>query len=77
LKTYATFREIQNDLQHGTLSCRDLVLHYLHNIREKSRLNAFLSVYEEEALTRATVIDTKIKEGKAGKLAGMVVGLKE
>jgi len=77
LKTYATFREIQNDLQHGTLSCQDLVRHHLNNIKKKSHLNAFLSVYEDEALSRAAAVDKKIKEGKAGKLAGLVVGLKD
>jgi aspartyl-tRNA(Asn)/glutamyl-tRNA(Gln) amidotransferase subunit A len=77
LKTYATFREIQNDLQHGKLSCQDLVRHHLTNIKAKSYLNAFLSVYEDEALKRAAAIDSKIKEGKAGKLAGLVVGLKD
>jgi len=77
LKTYATFREIQNDLQHGTLSCEDLVRHHLNNIKKKSHLNAFLSVYEDEALSRAAAVDHKIKEGKAGKLAGLVVGLKD
>jgi aspartyl-tRNA(Asn)/glutamyl-tRNA(Gln) amidotransferase subunit A len=34
-------------------------------------------VYEEEALKRAEEVDTKIASGKAGKLAGMVVGLKD
>ncbi|HTE33878.1 MAG TPA: Asp-tRNA(Asn)/Glu-tRNA(Gln) amidotransferase subunit GatA [Chryseolinea sp.] len=77
MKTYATFREIQNDLQHGTLSCQDLVRHHLGNIKAKSHLNAFLSVYESEALSRALEIDNKIKQGKAGKLAGLVVGLKD
>ncbi len=77
MKTYATFREIQNDLQHGTLSCLDLVRHHLKNVQAKSHLNAFLSVYEDEALARASAVDNKIKEGKAGKLAGLVVGLKD
>ncbi len=77
MKTYATFREIQNDLQHGTLSCRDLVLHHLGNIKKKSHLNAFLNVYEDEALARAVEVDKKIQEGKAGKLAGLIVGLKD
>lgn len=36
-----------------------------------------MSVYEDEALNRAAAIDIKIKEGKAGKLAGLVVGLKD
>lgn len=77
MKTYATFREIQNDLQHGTLSCQDLVRYHLGNIKAKAHLNAFLSVYEEEALLRASEIDKKIKSGKAGKLAGLIVGLKD
>ena len=77
MKTYATLREIRNDLQHGTLSCQDLVRHHLANIKEKSYLNAFLSVYEDEALKSAVAIDIKFKEGKAGKLAGLVVGLKD
>ncbi len=77
MKTYATFREIQNDLQHGILTCQDLVRHHLDNIKKKSHLNAFLSVYSDEALTRAKEVDDKIKEGKAGKLAGLIVGLKD
>lgn len=77
MKTYATFREIQNDLQHGTITCLDLVRHHLSNIKSKAHLNAFLSVYEEEALVRAAEIDKKINNGKAGRLAGLVVGLKD
>jgi aspartyl-tRNA(Asn)/glutamyl-tRNA(Gln) amidotransferase subunit A len=77
LKTYATLREIQHDLQQGTLSTQDLVQYHLQNIKKKAHLNAFLSVYEDEALSRATEVDKKIKEGKAGKLAGLIVGLKD
>jgi len=77
LKTYATLRDIQHDLQHGVLSTRDLVQNHLDNIKQKAHLNAFLSVYEDEALQRAQEIDQKFKEGKTGKLAGLVVGLKD
>jgi aspartyl-tRNA(Asn)/glutamyl-tRNA(Gln) amidotransferase subunit A len=77
LKTYATLREIQHDLQQGTLSTQDLVQYHLQNIKKKAHLNAFLSVYEDEALRRATEVDKKIKDGKAGKLAGLIVGLKD
>ncbi|MEJ1238968.1 Asp-tRNA(Asn)/Glu-tRNA(Gln) amidotransferase subunit GatA [Chryseolinea sp. T2] len=77
MRTYASFREIQHDLQHGKISCQDLVRHHLSNIKSKSHLNAFLSVYEQEALTRAAEIDTKIKNGTARRLAGLVVGLKD
>lgn len=77
MKTYATFRDIRHDLQQGTLSCHDLVRYYLDNIHKKKHLNAFLSVYDQEALSRATEIDQKIKQGTAGKLAGLIVGIKD
>ena len=77
MKAYSSFREIRNDLQTGTLSCRDLVKQHLSNIREKAHLNVFLSVFEEEALSRAVEVDKKISEHKAGKLAGLVVGIKD
>lgn len=77
MKNYFSFSEIQGNLRTGKFSCVDRVQFHLSNIREKSYLNAFLSVYEEEALTRADAIDKKIKNGSARKLAGMVIGLKD
>lgn len=77
MRSYATFRDIQHDLQQGTLSCTQLVQHHLTNIKNKAHLNAFLSVYEDEALARAAEVDQKIKQGNAGKLAGLVVALKD
>jgi aspartyl-tRNA(Asn)/glutamyl-tRNA(Gln) amidotransferase subunit A len=77
LKAYGSFREVRNDLQNGAISCRDLVKQHLSNIREKAHLNVFLSVFEEEALSRASTVDKKISENKAGKLAGLVVGIKD
>jgi len=49
----------------------------LSKIDAKEHLNVFLSVYAEESLLQATEIDQKIKNGTAGKLAGLVVGLKD
>ncbi|HEU5289828.1 MAG TPA: Asp-tRNA(Asn)/Glu-tRNA(Gln) amidotransferase subunit GatA [Cyclobacteriaceae bacterium] len=77
LRSYDTFREIQHDLQRGAITSLDLVRHYLSNINKKAHLNAFLSVYEEEALQRASEVDKKIKLGNAGRLAGLVVSLKD
>jgi aspartyl-tRNA(Asn)/glutamyl-tRNA(Gln) amidotransferase subunit A len=77
LKAYGSFREIRNDLENGSLSCRALVKQHLSNIREKAHLNVFLTVYEEEALVRASLVDEKIQLKKAGKLAGLVVGIKD
>ncbi len=50
---------------------------YLEQIAAQKDLNVFLEVYGEEALSRAEQIDNKIARGTAGKLAGMVVGLKD
>ncbi|HEY8511566.1 MAG TPA: Asp-tRNA(Asn)/Glu-tRNA(Gln) amidotransferase subunit GatA [Cyclobacteriaceae bacterium] len=77
MHTHATLRDIQHDLKRGTLSCKALVRQHLDKIHTHAHLNAFLSVYEEEALARAEQIDQKIKSNTAGKLAGLVVGIKD
>jgi aspartyl-tRNA(Asn)/glutamyl-tRNA(Gln) amidotransferase subunit A len=69
--------EIQHNLNQGTLTCESLVSEYLTRISAASDLHAFISVYDEEALNCSRVIDKKIKEKKAGKLAGLVIGLKD
>jgi aspartyl-tRNA(Asn)/glutamyl-tRNA(Gln) amidotransferase subunit A len=77
LEKYRHFREIQHDLKRGDLTCVDLVRYHLSVIKNKSHLNAFLSVYVLESLKRAATIDKKIKTGTAGRLAGLVVGIKD
>jgi aspartyl-tRNA(Asn)/glutamyl-tRNA(Gln) amidotransferase subunit A len=54
-----------------------MVQHYLQQIELKQHLNAFLEVYAQEALYRARQIDAKIAAGTAGKLHGLVIGLKD
>lgn len=77
LKAYYSLKEIQADLQTGNVNCRQLVEHYLFAIQAQAHLNVFLEVFEEEALQRALEIDRKIAEGRQGRLAGMVVGIKD
>jgi len=77
LKAYNSLSEIREDLGKGVISCKKLTENYINAIRQKKHLNAFLEVFEEEALKRAEDIDAKLAAGKAGKLAGMVVGLKD
>ncbi len=69
--------QLQQDLNAGNVTCQQVVKHYLLNIKNNQHLNAFLEVYEEEALERATALDQKIKTGSQGKLAGLVIGLKD
>lgn len=75
--TQLPLTDIQEQLGKGTLSCAQLVRRSLHTIAKKEDLNAFLSVYADEALEKAAEIDRKRELGKAGKLAGLVVGLKD
>ena len=74
---YRTFSAVQTDLAVGTITCRQLVEHYLDRIEEHRHLNAFTEVYADESLTRAAVVDQKLTEGTAGRLAGMVIGIKD
>ncbi|MEL6195070.1 MAG: Asp-tRNA(Asn)/Glu-tRNA(Gln) amidotransferase subunit GatA [Bacteroidota bacterium] len=74
---FRTLGEIQTAISEGNESCTSLVSYYLQRIRQYSDLNAFLETFEEESLQRAEIIDQKIKEGKAGKLAGLVLGIKD
>jgi aspartyl-tRNA(Asn)/glutamyl-tRNA(Gln) amidotransferase subunit A len=77
LKSYPDYRALRHALDAGEETCISRVAFYLSKIKDKKHLNAFLEVYESEALSRASEIDKKIKSGKAGKLAGLVVGLKD
>ena len=77
MRNYSALAEIKTDILSGRISCVQLVNHYLNNIEEKKHLNAFLDVYAEEAKAMSIKIDQKIKMGTAGKLAGMIMGLKD
>jgi len=51
---------------------------YIKNISEKNpEINAFVEVFSEESLRKAREIDQKILDGNEGKLAGMVIGIKD
>jgi aspartyl-tRNA(Asn)/glutamyl-tRNA(Gln) amidotransferase subunit A len=73
----ATYDRTRRALDSGTTTCEATTREYLATILHKSGLNAFLSVFEERALARAREIDRKHREGRAGTLAGMVVGIKD
>ncbi len=77
MEKFSSFDEIKKSLEKKETDCRAIVNHYLKNITTKAHLNAFVEVYEQSALTHADLIDEKISKGKAGKLAGMVIGIKD
>ncbi|MFB6457444.1 Asp-tRNA(Asn)/Glu-tRNA(Gln) amidotransferase subunit GatA [Chitinophaga sp. Hz27] len=62
----------------GSITCTERVRFYLNRIAELKHLNAFLEVYEEEAMEKARQLDDRIKSGQTvGPLAGVVVGIKD
>ncbi|MDI1322154.1 MAG: Asp-tRNA(Asn)/Glu-tRNA(Gln) amidotransferase subunit GatA [Algoriphagus sp.] len=77
MEKFISFDEIKKSLEKRETDCRAIVNHYLQNIKTKAHLNAFVEVYEESALQQADLVDQKLAEGKAGKLAGMVIGIKD
>lgn len=74
---YKSFDEIKAALSNGATSCVTLVENYLARIEEKKHLNVWNEVYADEAIAQAKKVDEKLKNGTAGRLAGMVVGLKD
>ena len=73
---YKSFSEVKVALAAGK-TVVNVVNDYLKVIEEKKHLNAFLEVFEKTALEQAENVDQKIKNGTAGKLAGMVIAIKD
>ena len=74
---YLSLAETRSAIADGTTTMEAVTRHYLKTIQEKSDLNAFLEVFEEDALQQSIAIDQKWKGGNVGRLAGMVIGLKD
>jgi aspartyl-tRNA(Asn)/glutamyl-tRNA(Gln) amidotransferase subunit A len=56
----------------------EAVLHYINQIKAKQHLNAWLEVFEQEAITKATILDAERNNGSLkGNLHGVVFGLKD
>ncbi len=68
---------MQNALNNDTTNVVEITKTYLQNIAENQHLNAFIEVYSDEALEQARLVDEKLANCSAGKLAGMVVGIKD
>ena len=78
MKYYTSFKQISAALNKTETTCVNIVENYLATISEKNaEINAFVEVFIEEALEKAKIIDQKISDGTAGKLAGMVIGVKD
>jgi len=77
LKNFTSLSEIQVALSKGSTNCQSLVDYYLDRIKTHQDLNIYLEVFADEAMSQAKLVDAKLKSGTAGRLAGMVVALKD
>lgn len=77
MKKYTTLSSVQKDIKDNKLHLRQLVEAYLQRIEENRHLNAFVEVFAEEAKSQAEIVNSKLLDGTAGKLAGMVIGIKD
>jgi aspartyl-tRNA(Asn)/glutamyl-tRNA(Gln) amidotransferase subunit A len=62
---------------HSGKTVLSIVEHFITEIDNRKELNAFLEVFSSSARSEALRIDQKIKEGTAGNLAGVVIGIKD
>ncbi len=77
VKAYSSLADVQSGLRAGAITAVDLTRSYLERIENNKNLNVFLEVFTDSALAKAEQVDAKIKSGTAGKLAGMVIALKD
>lgn len=74
---YTSLAQIKSALHSGEITVEELVKHYLERIKANEHLNVFNGVFTEEALQRAVEVDARVRLGDAGRLAGMVIAIKD
>jgi aspartyl-tRNA(Asn)/glutamyl-tRNA(Gln) amidotransferase subunit A len=77
LKKYNSLSEIQALIAQKKLDLTDLLDYYFTQIETQKHLNVFNEVFVDSARKQAGLVQQKIDNGTAGKLAGMVIGIKD
>lgn len=76
--SFDSIAQYHSQLRDGSTTCLAAVEYYLQRIREQQHLNAYLRVYDTEALDRARELDASRNTGAApGRLHGVVVSIKD
>ena len=85
--TFTTIKNLHADLLAGKTTCVQLVEESINAIESKKQLNAFLEVFSVSALAQAKLVDEKLgsatstgsvsSDKKLGRLAGVIIGLKD
>lgn len=76
--TFSGINDYHLRLKANEIRCEDVVSHYLQRIRDQRELNAYIEVFEEEALATAGALDAKRSSGHPmKKLHGVVISIKD
>ncbi|MFZ9386281.1 MAG: Asp-tRNA(Asn)/Glu-tRNA(Gln) amidotransferase subunit GatA [Chitinophagaceae bacterium] len=76
--SFNSVEQYHTRLRDGSISCAEVVQHYLQQIENTRHLNAFTEVFSEEAVRRAKELDLSRQHGNpTGKLHGVVIGIKD
>ncbi|MCA0429938.1 MAG: Asp-tRNA(Asn)/Glu-tRNA(Gln) amidotransferase subunit GatA [Bacteroidetes bacterium] len=74
---FKNIKQLQEDLQTGKTNCVTLVNETIKNIESQKHLNAYLEVFTQTAIKQAELVNQKILNKTAGKLAGVIIALKD
>ena len=74
-----TVHELVDKLEKGEITSEEITRSYFERIKEKDpEVKAYISILEDEAITKAKEIDEARKSGKkVGKFAGIPIGIKD
>ena len=76
--TFSSIDTFHQHLLNGTVTCVLAVEHFLKQIADNAKLNAFTAVFENEALTKAAELDKKLADSKTLlPLHGVVIAIKD
>ncbi len=76
MRTYKNHFEKIQKINSGELSLKENVQSFIKRIEENSHLNCYNFVFKD-CIEKASIIEEKIKSGKAGKVAGMLIAIKD
>lgn len=77
MELYRNLEDFQQRVRNGEIELKEVAEEYITRIKALDHLNAFIEVFEEETISRAQEIQLKIREGRAGKLGGLIIGIKD
>jgi aspartyl-tRNA(Asn)/glutamyl-tRNA(Gln) amidotransferase subunit A len=77
LKKFSSLTEIQALIAQKDFSLVELLEYYFRQIENQKHLNAFNEVFFYSAKSQALAVQEKIDNNTAGKLAGMIIGIKD